>query len=133
MVFTVPWQNPCRKHLEEMMIVKNSMESEKAKYYWTLRYLAKVHHKGSGNWFPRQTNAEIFLQNWNRNLVNLLNVCQLGRSAVIVLLSHRSMRHFLSQCSLGQCCSLQNLHGVFGYGLQCFWDQKELFWEHFCL
>ena len=40
----------------------------------------------------------------------------------------------LGECSLVFCCSLQNLHWVFGYGLQCFWDQKIfletfLFWK----
>ena len=40
---------------------------------------------------------QIFLQNVNRKHVHLLNVCQLGRSAVVVLLSCGAMRHLLSQ------------------------------------
>ena len=98
-------------------------------HYWTLRYLAKVHHKGSGNWFLRQTSTVIFLQNWNRNLVHLLNICQSGWSAIVILLSHR-LRGIccpsdLGEYSLVRCCSLQNLHGVFGYGLQCFMGPED--------
>ena len=91
--------------------------------------------KKAENRFSGTDISHIFLKNANREHIHLLNVCRPGRSACRLLIFARFSRHCLcpsdlGECSLVFCCSLQNLHWVFGHGLQCFWDQK-IFLETF--
>ena len=79
---------------------------------------------------------QIFLKSPSRELVHLLNVCHPGRSACRLLIISRGFAAFvcpsnLCEYSLVLLLFFQNLHWVFGYGLQCF-GTRRYFWQHSC-
>ena len=84
---------------------------------------AKVLQKKAEYPVFEQTQPRFFFKNPTGNLVHLLNVCHPGRFS----LSFSSSARFhgfvcpsnLGECSLVRLLFFQNLHWVFGYGLQC--------------
>ena len=72
----------------------------------------------------RDRQNHIFFKNANRGLIHLLNVCHPGRSACRLLIISRGIAAFVCPSNLGEYSLVrllffQNLHWVFGYGLQC--------------
>ena len=98
------------------------------------RNLAKVLQKKAEIPVSGQTNSQIFFENATGNLVHLLNVCHPGRFSLSF--PHSARFHGsvcpsnLGEYSLVRLLFFQNLHWVFGYGLQC-WGPEETFWQHF--
>ena len=87
------------------------------------RNLAKVLQKKAENRISG-TDKTIFFKNANRGLFHLLNVCHPGRSACRLLIISRGIATFVCPSNLGEYSLVhllffQNLHWVFGYGLQC--------------